>query len=212
MTRYLSTSLLAFLLLRTTGEPLFREDFGAGWSERWKERSFRGSLQPAAVERENDNPVLRIDSSRSSAAYFAALPGEGGKAGEVSWRWKVAAPLASRAPEGSKQGDDYAARVFVIFNPLPLGPRTRALCYVWARSEPVESLFPSPYFDSVATLVIESGGGRAGEWISETRVLEADFRRYFGSAPPAVRAVAVMVDTDDTRGRATAWFDDIVLR
>ncbi|NIQ52182.1 MAG: DUF3047 domain-containing protein, partial [Gemmatimonadetes bacterium] len=32
-----------------------------------------------------------------------------------------------------------------------------------------------------------------------------------GEEPDPVSAVALMVDTDDTGRRATAWFDDVVL-
>jgi hypothetical protein len=201
--------LAALLLLRTPGDAWFREDFGPGWEGRWKSRSFRGELQRAGIENEGDNPVLRLDSSRSAGGYFAPVTGD---AREVGWRWKVAFPLTGAAPERSKAGDDYAARVFVLFDPLPLGRRTRAICYVWARAEPRESLFPSPYLDRVATIVLESGGDRTGDWVSERRVLGDDFRRSFGSPPPPVKGVAIMVDTDDTRARATAWFDDVVLR
>lgn len=38
-----------------------------------------------------------------------------------------------------------------------------------------------------------------------------DFRRAFGEEPPAVSAVAVATDTDNTGEKATAWYGDIVL-
>jgi Protein of unknown function (DUF3047) len=203
------------VLFLTPVQPLFQEGFGPGWEGRWKSRDFRGKPQEARIEDDGDgngnggNPVLRLDSSRSAGAYFAAVSGE---PREVSFRWKVDSGLTGRDSERSRRGDDYAARVFVLFDPPPLDGRTRAICYVWAREEPRESLYPSPYFTRVGTLVLESGADRANEWVSERRVIGDDFRRFFGSAPPPVRAVAVMVDSDDTRGRATAWFDDIVLR
>ena len=64
---------------------------------------------------------------------------------------------------------------------------------------------------SVATVVVESGDERSGEWITEQRDFVTDFRTIFGEPPEMVTAVAVMVDTDNTDTDATAWFDDIAL-
>ena len=39
----------------------------------------------------------------------------------------------------------------------------------------------------------------------------ADHWRVFGKPAEAVTAVAILVDTDDTGSKGTAWFDDISL-
>ncbi len=63
----------------------------------------------------------------------------------------------------------------------------------------------------VATIVVESGSQLIGEWVAEERDLIADHWRVFGKPLEAVTALAIMVDTDDTGSKATAWFDDISL-
>lgn len=118
-----------------------------------------------------------------------------GKIGKISWRWKVAKSLSKNTKEKKKRGDDYAGRLFVVFEPHFLNWRTRAICYVWAAHEPVGSIYKNPYAKSVATIVIESGNERCGIWINEERDFIADYRKYFGGAPEMVSAVAIMVDT-----------------
>ncbi|HZV81636.1 MAG TPA: DUF3047 domain-containing protein [Geobacteraceae bacterium] len=39
----------------------------------------------------------------------------------------------------------------------------------------------------------------------------ADYRRLFGEEPGTLGAVAIMTDSDNTGGRASAWYGDIVL-
>ena len=189
----------------------FTESFEPGWEYRWSARELRGGRDDAEVVRDADETVLRLDSTGSATAYFRELGDGRTPAGVLSFRWKVASPLQGGADERTRGGDDYAARVFVVFDPLPLGRSTRAICYVWAAREPVGSIFRSPYSSRVATVVLQSGPARAGSWVSESRNVLEDYERYFGELPERVTAVAIMADTDDTGGRATAWFDDIAL-
>ena len=50
---------------------------------------------------------------------------------------------------------------------------------------------------------------RAGQWVGERRDVRADFRALFGEDVRSVDAVAIMTDTDDTGGAATAYYADI---
>lgn len=145
----------------------------------------------------------------------------------LRWRWKIAAPLQN-ADMTTKSGDDYAARIYVLFDypseKLPFSVRaqlriaellyrqaipTAALNYVWDNRHPVGTIQPNTYTDRARMIVLQSGAGRAGEWVTETRNLAADFRAAFGEDPPDVVAVALATDTDNTGENATAWYGDI---
>jgi hypothetical protein len=155
--------------------------------------------------------VLRADSDAAATALFRQLDLPG-RTTQISWRWKVDHSLAGELDETQRDGDDYAARLFVIFGDGELNRDARALCYVWAADKPVGSSYRSPYVDGVHTVVLQSGNERAGEWVREARDFVADYRRAFGEDPDAVAAIALMVDTDDTGSQATAWYDDVVIR
>lgn len=145
----------------------------------------------------------------------------------LRWRWKIAAPL-KRADMTQKTGDDYAARVYVMFDypveKLSFGTRaklalaealygqkipTAALNYVWDNRQPVGTIQPNTYTDRARMIVLESGAAHAGQWMTETRDLASDFRAAFGEEPPDVVAVAVATDTDNTGESAIAWYGDL---
>ena len=58
---------------------------------------------------------------------------------------------------------------------------------------------------------MESGPEQTGRWINEERDILADYRRLFGEDPRAIGAIAIMTDTDNTGGEATAWYGEITV-
>jgi hypothetical protein len=134
----------------------------------------------------------------------------------LRWRWRVRSTLDGTPPETTKAGDDFAARVFVVFETSWLPTRTRAINYVWAAREPVGTSFASPYTDRVHHVVLRSGsddesGFENDTWHAEERDVLRDYREHFGHEAPVINAVAVMVDTDNTGRTATAWITELEL-
>jgi hypothetical protein len=112
--------------------------------------------------------------------------------------------------EKTKAGDDYSARMYVIF-PGFFFWQTKAINYVWAGRLPREDSFPNPYTGNAMMVVVESGTEKAGSWVAEQRDILADYRRLFGGEPRKLGAIAIMTDSDNTGGEATAWYGDIML-
>lgn len=171
--------------------------------------------------------VLMAQAERSMSGLIHALRVPVERFPLLRWRWKVASPVDG-ADLTRREGDDYAARIYVLFDypleKLSFGTRvklqlaealygqripTAALNYVWDNRQPLGTIRPNAYTDRARMVVVQSGAARAGEWVTETRDLRADFRAAFGEDPPAVVAVAIATDTDNTGGRATAWYGDI---
>ncbi|MGH7547603.1 MAG: DUF3047 domain-containing protein [Gemmatimonadales bacterium] len=190
---------------------VFRETFQAGWQVRWMEKALNKRRTRYDVVQEGDGPVLRATSDKSASALWHRLDSRAGETGQISWRWRVQGSLSPNEHEREKRGDDYTARLFVVFDSDLFSPHTRAVCYVWAAREDIGAVYRSPYADGVATIVVESGDRHASEWVAEERDFVADYRSVFGMTPKTVTAVAVVVDTDNTGSSATAWFDDIAL-
>ncbi|MCH7825300.1 MAG: DUF3047 domain-containing protein [Acidobacteria bacterium] len=185
--------------------------FEPGWRDVWELQQLGGAETFYRVVEEAGDRVLRADADASATAFLrrVELPRV---ATRISWRWKVAASLSGNTEERQRAGDDYAARLFVIFGEGELSADTRALCYVWAGAGAVGSSYRSPVVDSVMTMVLQSGDELAGAWVEQSRDFAADYRRAFGREPGRVGAIALLVDTDDTGRRATAWYDDIIVR
>lgn len=144
----------------------------------------------------------------------------------LCWRWFVDAPVA-RADMTKKSGDDFAARVYVSFDipddQMSSGTRFKlrlarslfgrevpdaALNYVWDNRQPVGTRQKSPYTDRVQLIVAESGGERAGRWVTERADVQSDFEKAFGGSAKAIQ-IAVGSDTDNTKSNARAAFADI---
>ncbi len=191
--------------------PLHAE-FAVDWTQRWMTAELARRVNRFTVAEEGTARVLKVESDRSASALYYTIDRPPRHAGQVSWRWKIDRTLTGGAPERTKRGDDYAARFFVVFDGEPFSRTARAICYVWAAGEPAGSAFRNPFFPNVVTMVLQSGNERSGEWVSEERDFIRDYKAAFGTLPKSVSAIAVMVDTDNTRSRATAWFDKIIVK
>ena len=58
-------------------------------------------------------------------------------------------------------------------------------------------------------IVVESGTGKLGQWITEERNFFEDYIAAFKEEPLMISDVAIMADTDNTGESATAYFGDI---
>ncbi len=171
--------------------------------------------------------VLRADADNSMSALTHTIRVDTRRFPLLRWRWKITAPV-NGADMTRKAGDDYAARVYVLFDypraRLPLSTRlgmtlaeslykqpipTAALNYVWDNRQPAGTIRANAYTDRARMIVVRSGPAGQGQWHTETRDLRADFRAAFGEDPPDVLGLALATDTDNTGGRALAWFGDL---
>jgi hypothetical protein len=122
----------------------------------------------------------------------------------LTWRWKIE-KVISKGDARRKEGDDYAARIYVVF-PSKLFWRTKAVNYIWANRLPIGEVVKNRYTSNDIMIAVESGNSNAGKWIEERRNVLEDFRRCFGYDPPNVGAIAIMTDTDNTGEEVTAWY------
>ena len=208
------TALLAVLC--ATSPLAFASDlfdgFAPGWRDRWRTEIFLTKPTRYDVVADADGrPVLHATSVNAHAGLLRAVSVSLPAAARLSWRWKILAPLAGNTRERERAGDDYAARVLVVFEHSAIPLRTRAINYVWSAHEPASSVFPSPYSKNVAMIVLRSGSADAPHWQTESRDVLADYRNFFGAPPKQISAVAVLTDTDNTGRSAEAWFADLAL-
>ena len=190
------------------GDRLLIDDFENGLAPGWSEKSFEGETRYRVV-REGDDHVLQAKSQAAASGLVYELDFDPVEYPFLSWRWKIEDTIAA-GDERTKQGDDYAARVYVIF-PHWFFPKTRTLNYIWANHLPAGEILPNAYTGNAMMLAVASGPAQAGEWMQVRRNIVEDFRRAFGEDPPAAGAIAIMTDTDNTASAATAWYDDIRL-
>jgi hypothetical protein len=143
----------------------------------------------------------------------------------LCWRWRIGATL-SQADMLRREGDDYAARVYVSLrlpaSALGLGLRAQlalaramwgpdvpdaAINYVWDNRQPVGTTRPNAYTDRAQMIVLRSGDADAGRWVWERVDVRRDVTRLFGAGAEAVQ-LAVTADTDNTQSSARSGFAD----
>jgi hypothetical protein len=174
----------------------------------WERKSFKGETEYSIVH-EGNHTVVKAHSKDAASGLFRKVQLDPLQYRYLKWKWKVVEPLGIGA-EKTKGGDDYSARVYVVFPGLFFW-QTKAINYVWSSRLPKGESFPNPYTGNAMMVVVESGAEKVGTWVSEERDILADYRRLFGGEPRQLGAVAVMTDTDNTGGEATAWYGDITL-
>ncbi|WP_090572259.1 DUF3047 domain-containing protein [Nitrosomonas sp. Nm33] len=174
----------------------------------WQTKVFAGKTH--YVLKNNDGKiVLHADSKAAASGLYREIKIDLGKTPILNWSWKVDNILVGNN-ERTKAGDDYPVRVYVVFSGGLAFWRTRAINYVWSNRQPVGSSWPNAFTSNARMIAVESGSKRIDQWVSERRNVHDDYRLLFGEEPPhQVDAVAIMTDTDNTGGAATAWYGDI---
>jgi len=175
----------------------------------WTLKEFVGH---AAIElvRSDGRLAARLHSERASFAIHRDVVVELREFPYLSWTWKVTRlPAGGDVREAAR--DDQAAQLYVIFPRWP-SPRTASdvIGYVWDSRAPAGTRIKHPRADNVRIVVVESGPARLSEWRTYERNVAADYKALFGRQPPRVGKLAVMVDSNDTRGEAEALFGDLI--
>jgi len=132
---------------------------------------------------------------------FAATP-------ILEWAWRIivqptGADLTTRA------GSDASGHIFVVWPRFPAMLRSRLVGYVWDPLIPPGTIVKSAKTGAVTFVVARSGPRGLGEWSVERHDVAADFRRIYGEPAPKPGAVALSIDTNDTRASAAARFGRI---
>lgn len=182
--------------------------FSAGDLTGWKDEIFKGKTE-YSLTKEDNRTVLRAHSKKAASGLIMKVKLDSREYPVLRWSWKVEHPL-KKEDVTRKSGDDFAARIYVVF-PRTFFWQTRAINYVWAARMPKGSSVPSPYTSKAIIVAVESGEEKAGQWVSEERNYYEDYRKLFGEEPPKLGAVAIMSDTDDTGDEVTAYYGDIFL-
>ncbi|MEK7323427.1 MAG: DUF3047 domain-containing protein [Pseudomonadota bacterium] len=179
---------------------------GANLSD-WQPKEFTGQTQYSLVSADG-RPALLARSRASASGLYREIDIDLTQTPYLHWSWRIDNILGGH-DETAKSGDDYPARVYVVVSGGVFFWRTRAVNYVWSSNRPVGSTWPNAYTGNAKMIAVRSGGGELGLWREERRNVRDDLRRLFGEDITRINAVAVMTDSDDTGGAATAYYGDL---
>lgn len=199
---------LLFFALPLSAEELAISRFATEGIKGWEVKEFKGLTRYQPVQ-EDGQTVIKAQAKGSASGLFKKVELDPKKYRYLSWSWKVAGTVTS-GDEKTKAGDDYAARVYIVF-PGRFFWETRAINYIWANKLPKSHFVPNAFTGNAMMLALQSGSSKAGQWFHEQRDILADYRRLFGEEPREIGAIAIMTDTDNTGTEATAWYGEITL-
>ncbi|MGZ5544444.1 MAG: DUF3047 domain-containing protein [Limisphaerales bacterium] len=204
----LNTVLGLFLVCaKINAATLFSEDFEKGLTKRWEPVKFQG-LTEYLIVKEDENSVLQARADKSATGLGAKAEFEIRPNTKFTWRWKLDKNPPG-ATDDAKKTFDHTVRIFVAFKTTFGPPRT--VNYVWSANTPVGKTFNHPSSGRARFIVLESGDGKAGQWMQESRDLYADWKLLFNEEPPNVVSVGLMTDSDGTASTVTGWYDDLLI-
>ena len=184
------------------------DDFANGMKNKWKSRSFKGTTEYTWITEEK-KAYVRATSKASASGLYYRIEYDTQQYPYITWKWRVDNTINS-GDESRKSGDDYAARVYVVF-PAFFFWNTTAINYIWANKLPKEKTVPNPFSKNSIMIAVQSGEAETGKWIVETRNVYEDYRRVFGKEPPKAGAIAIMTDSDNTGENASADYGSIAI-
>ncbi|MEK6590186.1 MAG: DUF3047 domain-containing protein [Nitrospinota bacterium] len=179
---------------------------------------------------EEGRQVIRAESHQSASGIYKKYDLDPKVYSILSWCWKINRVIA-KGDETRKEGDDYAARIYVTFKFDPAKasfwemkkfqvikliygeyPPKAAINYIWANRLTKGKAIANAYSDSAKMIAVESGAEKVGQWICEERNLYDDYKLLFGETPPSISGIAIMTDTDNTGEDAIAHYAGLILR
>ena len=99
--------------LPVCADEILLDDYEKGLSPKWIEKSFKGNTHYQVV-REDGRLCIKATSRSAASALYYEVKYDLRDYPILTWRWKVDHVLA-KGSALHKDGDDYAARVYVVF-------------------------------------------------------------------------------------------------
>jgi len=127
----------------------------------------------------------------------------------LEWRW-MAVTLPKRADARSRQTDDQAAQLYVVWPRFPQEFRSRIIGYIWDTQAPEGLVVKSQKALTVTYIVVRSGPAELGKWLTERRNVVEDYKKLYGEPPDKPGALSIAIDSDDTNSSAESFFGPIV--
>ena len=194
----------------------------------WQVQTIRGRSPATFRVVDSDKGVVEAAANAAVASLFHPVEVDPAITPTLTWSWRIVDAVVG-SDIYSKSGDDYPARVYVMFDydisRLPLRERWQlqlarllygpwvpgaALCYVAANGVKVGTITPNAYSGRVQMIVVADDGNQDnGKWQDFSRNIAKDFAAAFGEPAPPVLGIALAIDTDNTGESAVAWFGDM---
>ncbi len=189
-------------------DPVNISDFSKQSLNDWQHKSFKEYTQYQIVTLDQQK-VLQAKSSGAASSLYKEMQVDLEKTPFLNWSWRIDRKLSIN-DEKSKQGDDFAARIYLIVKGKWFFWQTKAINYVWAIHSSKNTAWANPFTgNSVMMIAIRSENDQTEQWYTEKRNVLTDFKKHFGDDIRYIDGIAIMTDTDNANGSALSYYADI---
>ncbi|MFC1508315.1 DUF3047 domain-containing protein [Candidatus Omnitrophota bacterium] len=148
----------------------------------------------------------------------------------MEWSWMVK-QFPDVDWEQEKSDDDFAIRIELVFdykgsvfNILNMfkrglyrtvfkhGKPELIISYVWARRVPAEKTYTSPEDSRLIVFPVESGLGRPGLWMDESRDISKDLISLAQEKRYVLKKIRIRADTDNSLSNAESGLQKLIIR
>ncbi len=185
-------------------EAIIVADFSKNSLSSWNEKEFSKKTL-YTLKKLPEHSILNASSQQSASGLFKEIHIDLKKTPYVNWSWKIDNQLKG-INERSKEGDDYAARIYLVKKHALLFWKTKALNYVWSSNQNKGVSWDNAYTSQAKMLAVEGQTSTVGQWYTEKRNVRDDFKRLFGETVDSIDVVAIMSDTDNSKKSVSASY------
>jgi DUF3047 family protein len=156
-----------------------------------------------------ENQAIKLRTESSSFALEKSITVDLRQTPYLEWEWKVTVPPTG-GDFSSPDTDDQAAQLLVVFSKT-FYERRKVISYIWdpTASQGAIGAAAGPIYLNVKAIVVESGAGQIGNWLTEKRNVVEDFRALFGETPERAVAIRMQINSQHTKSVAEVFWRTI---
>jgi hypothetical protein len=180
----------------------------------WKGEAFgRRADYDFTIEQGGGRRVIHLESRDEHSTIARDITGKVNlkETPILEWTWKVTI-LPTGGDLRRKEATDMAAQLYVVWPRVPALLRSRIIGYVWDATTPVTTIVKSQKTGTVTFVVMRSGSGDLGKWLTERRNVAEDYAKIYGEFPDNPGAITISIDSNDTHSSAESFMGAIVFR
>ena len=126
----------------------------------------------------------------------------------INITWKIEKDLPG-IKENTKKGHDFAARVFAVKKTGATPLSNRAINYVFSSNNDIGFNSQSPYTKKSIDNVLASTKNNLNEWVTVKANVKDDFKKFHNLDVNELDGLAIMTDTDNSKMKAIAYYQNI---
>ncbi len=173
----------------------------------WENKSFEGKTE-YTIESDGQHSYLQAESMQSASALYKKIKVNIHETPYLNWTWRVNQTLPKQN-EQTKTGDDYAARIYIVFKTGITPLSAKALNYIWSSNDSKHPPWPNAYTDKAIMIPLRCSQDMEDTWHVEKVNIKEDLLKHFDKLPNYIDGVAIMTDTDNSGNTASASYGDI---